>query len=275
MLDEVDVAITTKNNEDTIEKCIKSIKKYVPYNKIIVLDDSDDKTPQIAEDLGATVYWTPALLGEKRYLQAKFTETDWIASIDSDVFVFPKWWEKLSGEIEPEVGVVNGFLSSNLENVFPAYERYTKFNSLRNFTKTGMRNTMANNLIRRDLLLALKDDLKDVHAGEDTVIAQKIKERGYKTRIVTEPTAYHFHQDPLKHHINAYERFGKSIIKRYGFRGIIKLFSLLVDINAKWIIYSFNLRCLDFRLYKFLLRLYYSFLKGGFQELTKFPAINP
>lgn len=273
MIDEIDVTITTKNNEDTIKNCIESIKKYIPYKNIIILDDSTDRTPQIAKELGAIVYNVPELLGKKRYLQAKFSETDWIASIDSDVFVFPNWWEELSKEIKPEVGVISGFLSSDFEKIFPAYESYTKFWSVRFLNKTGGGSTMANNIINRKLLLSCKDELlnKNIHAGEDVIIGQKIKELGYEWRIIKKITGFHFHKDPIEHHLMAYRREGESIIKRYGFslKGIIKLlFFSLANIEIKWLKYSYNSRHLDFKLHKFLLKLYCNLVKGGFQELN-------
>ena len=57
----IDVTIATKNNEDTIKKCIESIKKNIPYNNIILIDDSDDRTPEIAISLGAKVCYKKTL----------------------------------------------------------------------------------------------------------------------------------------------------------------------------------------------------------------------
>jgi glycosyltransferase involved in cell wall biosynthesis len=268
MIGKIDVTIASKNNEDTIQRCIVNIKKFIPYNKIIVIDDSTDNTPQIAKDLGAIVYHVPALLGEKRYLQAKLSETEWIAIIDSDIFVFPNWWREMSKEIKPGVGVINGFLASDFEQLFPSYEKYTKFKSLKHFERTGLRAAIGNNLIRRDLLLSLKENLvnKNIHAGEDTVIGEKIRESSYTTKVVTNPIGFHFHNDPIEHHCMAYKREGESIIKKNGLKGIINLFFGFVNIQINWITYSYNSRGIDFKLYKFLIELYYSMLKGGFQE---------
>lgn len=272
MINKIDVTIATKNNEDTIKKCIESIKKYIPYNNIIILDDSDDKTPKIAKELGAIVYKTPSLLGEKRYLQAKYSETEWIASIDSDVFIFENWWREMSKKTIKDVGLINGFLKSDFESLFPAYDKYTKFNTLNSYNKSGMRSTMANNLIRRELLLKSKKDLvnKNIHAGEDTIIAKKIKNLGYKTSIITTPTAYHYHKNAFQHHLMAYNRAGESRIKKDGFKGIIKLFTLFGDINIKWINYSYYSKSWDLTLYRYLVKLYLCFLKGGFGELIKY-----
>lgn len=267
MIEKVDVTIATKNNEDTIKKCIESIKENLPYNNIILIDDSSDRTPEIAKSLGAIVYHAPFLLGKKRYLQAKLSETEWIVSIDSDVFVFSNWWEDLSKEIRTNVIMINGFLESDFERIFPSYENFTKFCTINNIKKTGHGCTMGNNLIKRNALLNLKYELSNVHAGEDSLIGHKIDDSNFKWITVQKITGFHYHQDPMKHHLMAYYRQGSSIIQKEGIKGLIKIFSAFFNIQFSWILYTFHYRNIDIKLCKFLLSLYYEMIKGALNEL--------
>jgi len=53
--DDVSVVMITKNEERAVEKVIDDIKKNAPGAEIVIVDSSDDKTPQIAESLGCKV----------------------------------------------------------------------------------------------------------------------------------------------------------------------------------------------------------------------------
>jgi len=53
--DDVSVVMITKNEERAVEKVINDIKKNAPGAEIVIVDSSDDKTPQIAESLGCKV----------------------------------------------------------------------------------------------------------------------------------------------------------------------------------------------------------------------------
>jgi len=52
---DVSVVMITKNEERAAEKVINDIKKNAPGAEIVIVDSSDDKTPQIAESLGCKV----------------------------------------------------------------------------------------------------------------------------------------------------------------------------------------------------------------------------
>lgn len=258
----VDVTIATKNNEDTIEKCIECIKMHIPFNKIILIDDSNDKTPELAKNLGAVVYHKKVLLGEKRFLQAKLASTEWIASIDSDIYVFSNWWNLMSKEIAPDVGAISAYLKSDFDHIFPSYERFTKFCAVKTMEKTGRGSTIGNNLMRRTLILDMESDLLKVHTGEDSLISAKINEFGFNWKKITVPTGFHYHEDPISHHKMAYEREGKSVILNKGSKGLISIFTSFLNIQYMWIIFSVNERKIDLSLYRFLLVLYLNYLKG-------------
>ena len=76
--------IITLNNEAVIEDCILSLKNIC--DEIIVVDSlSNDRTIQIAKDLGARVYSQDFLGdGPQKKLAASYSTNDWIFSLDAD-----------------------------------------------------------------------------------------------------------------------------------------------------------------------------------------------
>ena len=76
--------IITLNNETIIEDCILSLKNIC--DEIIVLDSlSNDRTVQIAKDLGARVYLQDFLGdGPQKKLAASYATNDWVFSLDAD-----------------------------------------------------------------------------------------------------------------------------------------------------------------------------------------------
>ena len=76
--------VITLNEEDNIRPCIESLQRVC--DEIIVVDSgSDDKTVEIAESLGATVYHQPYLGdGPQKAFGVPYARNDWILSIDAD-----------------------------------------------------------------------------------------------------------------------------------------------------------------------------------------------
>ena len=83
---DITAIILTKNEENYIQDCINSIKRIV--KRIVVIDSfSEDKTVQLAEELGAEVHKHEFFNYSKQYMYAVETakvETKWILRIDAD-----------------------------------------------------------------------------------------------------------------------------------------------------------------------------------------------
>ena len=92
----ISAVILAKNEEKRIEDCIKSLQGLV--GEIIIVDDeSQDKTKEIAVSLGARVI-TKKMEIEGRHRNWAYAEakTEWILSIDAD--------ERLTPELKAEIG---------------------------------------------------------------------------------------------------------------------------------------------------------------------------
>jgi len=269
----IDVTIATKNNEEIIERCIENIKKYIPYNRIIVVDGhSKDNTVQIAKRLGAEVYFEKGLLGTVRYTQATYCNTEWIAVIDSDVFINKHWWNEVSKYINSQnVGGINGWLEGNIVDFMPSYEKYTKFltkmaisgQSISDNAKYHTSFPFSNTLIRRELILKSKNDLKNVHGGEDNVVANNVIKWGYKIVNISKILGMHYQPDPIKHAKMEYYRSGESIvIKRGKLIGLKSIFTTFFSLSINWMRYTHHSKNFDLMLYKFILSLYIETVRG-------------
>lgn len=264
----IDVTIATKDNAYTIEKVIKSIKKNIPYNEIILVDDSTDNTPKLAEALGAKVYRIEGRLGLKRTMQAKLSTTEWIACIDSDVVIYPNWWKEIKSHLSDEfVGSISGFLESDFKTVFPEYENFTKYCALFRYRFVKRIGAFSNILVNREALLQCENVLKDVHAGEDNIIGRYLKKLGYKHYLLKEIVGFHWHKDAVMHHIMAFHRAGESVRMKQGLQlGLILSCKFLTLQTFQLILFCIIKRKVNARLWQFVGYLSSLFLSGVIQS---------
>lgn len=124
---DLSVVILTKNEENNIEKCIKSAQF---AKEILVFDsESTDNTREIAQRLGAKVVihpWTGSY-GEQRNAADKYASCDWILQIDADELIT----EEFAKEIEDffKKGLDKEYSSGEFprkEKIFGKYLSYGK-----------------------------------------------------------------------------------------------------------------------------------------------------
>lgn len=102
------IIIITKNEEDVISDCIKSIQDIA--SEIVVVDGkSTDSTAKIAVGLGAKVIINPfENFSEQRNLALKHIKNDWFLYLDSDERATPEFKRELRRTLEnfdPEGGI--------------------------------------------------------------------------------------------------------------------------------------------------------------------------
>jgi glycosyltransferase involved in cell wall biosynthesis len=250
----IDVTIATKNNEFTIGEVIRAIKEHIPYNSIIVVDDSSDKTPQIAEMLGAKVVHVEGKIGMKRIMQARLASTEWIACIDSDVIIYSDWWKEVSAVIRgKKVVSVNGYLESDFRRIFPDYEDFTKFCAAFRFMFVKRIGSFSNVLIRRDALLMCENEIGNVHAGEDTIIGKKLLKSGFSHKVIPRTLGFHWHKNAVDQHVMAYHRAGESARANSGkMTRSIKLMKFFILMYLQLFLFSVKHRAVSSRLWYFV-----------------------
>ena len=104
----ISVLIITKNEEEVIEDCIKSVKEIA--DEIIVVDDSSDKTPEIAEKLGAKVIKNSFKnFSDQRNIALNYTKNEWVFYIDADERATPQFIKEAKEKIKGSPENIAGF----------------------------------------------------------------------------------------------------------------------------------------------------------------------
>lgn len=87
---DITVIILTKDEQDNIKRCIKSV--YFSQEIIIIDDFSQDNTVKIAQKLGAKIYKHKLNndYAKQRNFAIKKAKTEWILFIDADEYVTPQ-----------------------------------------------------------------------------------------------------------------------------------------------------------------------------------------
>jgi len=261
----IDVTVATKNSARTLDKCLESIRANIPVRLLVVVDaDSRDRTLAIAKKYGACVVSEQGPLGKVRYVQAQECLTEWIAYIDSDVYVYKSWWSEVSRYIEDQqVGMVLGFADAPI-TTFPIYEVYLK-HIARKYGAAAFSNT----LVRRESVLSCKELLKNIHAGEDTILARHLKKQ--KMRLVTIPVPLCLHdKTAVDDHPKAFYRWGQSSRMVGGREGLKNLIKTLRNNVRNWLLFTCESKRVSIRLLVFLLYLWAWMLLGYMRPQRKF-----
>lgn len=104
----ISVLIITKNEEDVIADCLDSVKDLA--DEIIVVDDSIDKTAEIAEKLGAKVVKNSfENFSDQRNQALKYAKNDWIFYIDADERATPDFVREAKQKIKDAPDNLAGF----------------------------------------------------------------------------------------------------------------------------------------------------------------------
>jgi glycosyltransferase involved in cell wall biosynthesis len=206
----VDVVVPTKDSSATLGIVLNAIRGAIPVNKLIIVDGgSSDATVQIAKKHGAKIVQEQGKLGRARYRGALEVETEWFCSIDSDILIYPVWYEKLKRWTHcPKVAWVNG-LPLEQSKVLKSYAR-AKFLRHRREMKS-VQVALSNSLLKRDVVLECTEWLReDIHAGEDLVLYNFIRSKGYQRVGPNFAVSLHL-PDCFLHDVYAFYRGGYSM----------------------------------------------------------------
>lgn len=104
----ISVLIISKNEEDVIQDSIKSVKELA--SEIILVDDSVDKTAEIAERLGAKIVKNEFKnFSDQRNEAIKHVNNDWIFYIDADERATPQFIKEVKEKIKNADPNIAGF----------------------------------------------------------------------------------------------------------------------------------------------------------------------
>ena len=175
MLDSVTIVVPTRNEVKNIEPFLAAIP---PEVALIVVDSSDDETPQLVQQLRpyqTIVVQRKCNVTEARQIGAERAATPWLLFTDADVVFEPEYFEKLSDCLLGDC--VYGAKVSK-DNYQSYYRWFTKGQKL--IHTIGIPAASGSNLLmRRRVFQAIGGFDLDLTCNEDSEIAWRTKKQGY------------------------------------------------------------------------------------------------
>ena len=191
--DRVDVVVLTKNSERKLEKCLDSVFKTVPVNRLIIVDGhSTDKSLEIIgkfrEKYGnVIVIEDNGTRGSARSKGIRMVETKWFLFVDSDVTLCDDWFNKATSYVDSDVGAVWGIeIWDGIQDsaVLKLFLKITR----RIFEMRGGTHDL---LVRYEAVKDIEIP-KNLHVFEDAFITEWIAKKGYKLIATYDPYCIHF-----------------------------------------------------------------------------------
>jgi glycosyltransferase involved in cell wall biosynthesis len=193
MMKPVDVVVLTKNSERLLRKCIDSVYRNVPVDRLIFVDGySTDSTRQIVkefQDKRENVIFVEdkGTRGSARQKAMNMVNSDWFMFVDSDVVLCRNWFAKAEKLVRDDVGAIWGIEIWSVmrkTKILKLFERVT----LKMFEKRGGTHDL---LVRRKAIEGIKVPHR-LHTYEDAHIKSWICRKGYTVIGVYEPYCIHF-----------------------------------------------------------------------------------
>lgn len=191
----VSFVIPTLNNEDTIERCLRSIiEQDYPNKEIIVIDGhSTDRTLAIAKQYTTKFFWDLGTYGSACQTGIDKARGEIVALFDSDLIIPHRDWLK---------NAVRYFnYDDRVSSVWPLYRAPPGSPGVEHLYQTSLYRILMEDRIRKNRsvfgggnTLFLKSALleiggvdRSIHWGADFDWAMKLKERGYKVIFIDDP----------------------------------------------------------------------------------------
>jgi glycosyltransferase involved in cell wall biosynthesis len=194
----VSFCIPTKNNESTIENCLKSIKmqNYPSFEIIIIDGNSSDQTIKIAEKYADKILIDAGTYGSACQTGFEASSGEIIALIDSDIIIPHKNW------LFNAVKFFN--FSNKVSSVWPLCEAPQGASSFARLYQTYLHKIFIENRIKKSIgyfgggntlfqkkvLLEIGGIDRSIHWGADFDWAKKMKDKGYTVVFIYDPL-YH------------------------------------------------------------------------------------
>jgi glycosyltransferase involved in cell wall biosynthesis len=169
----IDIVIPTKN-EWTLPYCIQSVRRNIPVNQLILVAPSDfiSSLKPLADVL---IAFDEKNVGKARAKGLENVETEYYASVDSDMLINPHWYDWCVKTIQPEkVGACQG-IGKPLAPLYWEFEKgYLKRGGMYGKVFCCLGNTMLKTFLVR------KVGMPQVRVGEDWALRLRVEKAGYK-----------------------------------------------------------------------------------------------
>lgn len=220
-LPQVSIIITTFNNEQTIDECLKSIFRLnYPKNliEVILVDGaSKDKTLEIARNYPIKIISEPLNAPAAYNLAIKQVDSNIVGFIDSDAKVDPNWLSTLVTDlVDPKIAGTSGSIETwNKENKWArviGYDLQSRYNRIK---QTVIRIATMNLLMKKDIIKKVGGFDEKLSSQYDTDFGLRVTEKGYKIILNSKAKCYHFNRSNLSSYFKQQLQYGKNTIKLY------------------------------------------------------------
>jgi len=177
---DVTIVVPARNEAENIGPFLGSIPRGIP---IIVVDESDDVTPQIVHGLrpqnARVVHASGGGIARARQLGAELASTPWILFTDADVEFDAGYFERLARR--PPADVVYGLKLSRSD--YARYYRAFAWGQRLSRALGIPAATGSNMLVKRETLLACGGFDEALSCNEDSELVWRIRAQGGTVRI--------------------------------------------------------------------------------------------
>jgi len=203
----VSLIIPTKNSEETIGTCLKSVREQTyPNIEVVVVDSySSDGTREIAEKFGAKIIESRAMRSKARNIGAEKATGALTLFLDSDMELSPKVIEECVNKVKegydtviiPEVSVGIGF--------------WANCKALEKSCYIGDELIEAPRFFKREVFEAVKGYDPELEAGEDWDLNQRIGKAGYRIGRIRAFIRHHEGRLSLRETMLKKYQYGKTL----------------------------------------------------------------
>lgn len=190
----VDVVMLTYNSASqfgdpsVFKNVLKSVIDSIPLNQFIIVDGySSDETVKIASNYATKIIQDGRGRGKGREVGIKNVETEWFAFVDSDVILGPKWFERISQSIKPDVGAIHGlvFPDKYWKKFCQSMARLRKRNMVEYLLAQQKTAAMTMDILIRTDIVENITIPRDLHVREDQFIRNYIERQGFMYEVST------------------------------------------------------------------------------------------
>ena len=230
----VSIIIPVKNEERTIEKCLRSLQalNYPTYEIIVVNDGSTDSTGEILKNFPAVTVITTEGIGPSaaRNLAIERSTGEYLAFTDGDCIIHPEWLNELLPHFTDETIMGVGGDQLCPEDEIPFGKDVHDFMKLISFSSDYLKTSTAvmkvkhnptcNMMYRRKAFAIQEGFKKNLWPCEDLEFDYRLIRAGYTLIFTPHAIVYHYRPKSLSAFSRMHFRYGRAhakMVQRYGF----------------------------------------------------------
>lgn len=193
---EVSIIVITHNRCELLEKCIQSLlsqKTDIPYEVIVVDNDSSDSTKKIVEKYGIKYLFVSHELSRRPRNQGiKIAKGNIIAYIDDDAIADSNWIQNIFETISSgKADAVGGKILSNSRGIASLAHHILEFGKFTNDNERILRNIPTVNAAYKMEIFNEEKFNEELFIGEDPDFNWRLTKKGYILKYNPKVIVYH------------------------------------------------------------------------------------